>query len=250
MSQGAANSFHHFGIFLQQHPQTLFISFSFDRSSVVLVVNKDLGGLREGEGGGKVGDFREGGVSDSVSAVACHMGICSRARCYFVVFPFISQSKEYPRNVRGNPTRKYVEKEVCKKKIKNKKRNYTEQKGRNWKSEESDGLPTKIVNISIYWLKNQSANWDVRGSCDSAQPWHECEWWVSDCCMCVLYCCYIVTLWSKVAYFFYLWYKILFITWKYFILNMKMTLISMFKMKYFIFRLRFMSEVWVLIEHY
>ena len=67
--------------------------------------------------------------SDSVSAVACHVGFYSRALCYFVVFSFILQSKEYPRNVRGNPTRKYVEKEVCKTNAN------MERKGRIWKSE-------------------------------------------------------------------------------------------------------------------
>lgn len=41
VSQDAANSFHHFGIFLQQHPQFLH------RSSVVLVVDDD-----DWEGGG------------------------------------------------------------------------------------------------------------------------------------------------------------------------------------------------------
>lgn len=48
--------------------------------------------------------------------------IFARFLCYFVVFPFILQSKEYPRNVPGNPTRKCVEKEVCKKKRKKKKK--------------------------------------------------------------------------------------------------------------------------------
>ena len=43
MSQDAANSFHHFGIFLQQHP-----SYFLNRSSVVLVVDDwEEGGRRE-----------------------------------------------------------------------------------------------------------------------------------------------------------------------------------------------------------
>lgn len=46
MSQGAANSFHHFGIFLQQHP-----SYFFKRSSVVLVVDEDREGGRRRERG-------------------------------------------------------------------------------------------------------------------------------------------------------------------------------------------------------
>lgn len=60
-------------------------------------------------GGGKEG---EEGVWLSLSCCMSH-AIFSRSLCYFVVFPFILQSKEYPRNVPGNRARKYVDKEVC-----------------------------------------------------------------------------------------------------------------------------------------
>ena len=71
-------------------------------------------GCREG-GEERVG-WREGGKGfGSVWAVCMSPAVFSGVFCYFVVFLFILQSKEYPRNVPGNPTRKCVEKEVCKK---------------------------------------------------------------------------------------------------------------------------------------
>lgn len=88
--------------------------------------------------------------------------IFSRALCYFLVFSFILQSKEYPRNVPGNPTRKCVEKEVCKK------------KGRENQDGRKEVNPSKAAIITTYQLPNQSANWDERGTHDSDKPWHEC----------------------------------------------------------------------------
>lgn len=84
------------GIFLQQHPRVTFPTGFVDNS--------------DGEGWGERGRLL-------VNPVSCCMStaVRFRASCYFVVLPFILQSKGYPRNVPGNPTRKCVEKEVCKK---------------------------------------------------------------------------------------------------------------------------------------
>lgn len=110
--------------------------------------------------------------------VACHVGSFSRSRCYFVVFPFILQSKEYPRNVPGNPTRKCVEKEVCKKKKKKRAKAFMEGK-RGFKGVKEEGErwvhPSKAAIITSYQLQNQSANWDECGIGDSDKPWHECR---------------------------------------------------------------------------
>lgn len=94
--------------------------------------------------------------------------IFSRARCYFVVFPFILQSKEYPRNVPGNPTRKCVEKEVCK----TNEQQQTEQKEDLNEKERGEGSvhPSKAANVISYQLPNQSANWEEHGTCESDRP--------------------------------------------------------------------------------
>lgn len=70
-------------------------------SFIVLVV--DIDG-RKGDSGLKQFD-------------ACVLPIFFQRLLLFCSLLFISQSKEYPRNVPENPTRKYVEKEVCKQAI-------------------------------------------------------------------------------------------------------------------------------------
>ena len=98
--------------------------------------------------------------------------IFSRALCYFVVFPFILQSKEYPRNVPGNPTRKCVEKEVCKKKKKRKRK-----KSQHGTKEELNERERRVMVASFQSCQyhhlstpNQSANWDEHGTSDSDHP--------------------------------------------------------------------------------
>lgn len=127
------------------------------------------GGGNRGRGGEVCGFW--------LRVVACHVSSFSRSRCYFVVFPFILQSKEYRRNVPGNPTRKCVEKEVCKKKRASEKAHIQEKRRFKGVNEEGEWWvhPSKAAINSTYQLPNQSANWDERGTGDSDKPWHQCR---------------------------------------------------------------------------
>lgn len=83
-----------------------------------------MGGREEGRG------WRGGGGGFWLSLSCCMSRAIFQSSLLFCSFPFILQSKEYPRNVPGNPTRKCVEKEVCKKKKEKKEKANVERKRR------------------------------------------------------------------------------------------------------------------------
>ena len=95
MSQDAANSFYHVGIFLQQHP-----SYFLNRSSVVLVVNDDW------DGGGK--RVKVGGLTQSeLLHVTCNLFQSSLLFCSFSIHFTVKRiSKECARKPNKKMCRK------------------------------------------------------------------------------------------------------------------------------------------------
>lgn len=130
----------------------------------------------------------EGGWGRGLNLSCCMShGICSRARCYFVVFPFILQSKEYPRNVRGNPTRKFVGKEVCKEKKQHGTKGKAMKEWREWwglpKSSISPSADSKfkvLIGMNVGLVTQLNLDISVRDES------------VIDVCV----CCDVVTVWS------------------------------------------------------
>lgn len=142
------------------------------------------GGGNRGRGGEVCGFW--------LRVVACHVRSFSRSRCYFVVFPFILQSKEYRRNVPGNPTRKCVEKEVCKKKKERAKKPTFKKRGdlKEWTRKENDEcilpkLPlTAPINSQIKVLIGMNVGLVIQINLDTSAE----DKWGDALCVCVCAC--------------------------------------------------------------
>lgn len=122
-----------------------------DTLFAVLVVDTDG---RKGDGGLKQFD-------------ACVLPVFFQRLWLFCSLLFISQSKEYPRNVPENPTRKYVEKEVCKQAIMGER-----------KREESDWYVLSKVSAVTPSSRSQSTNWNGQHG----------NWSADELCLYVLRC--------------------------------------------------------------